>query len=174
MKYWYFVSQRYDCAKAGYSLWGDKLPLRKLLVQCNRTNSAETCTGYIRELDHLCQRRNCNYPDLLLRQFDPFLMHQWLITCGKTLIQVRSTHLLTTAGFPLFLLFILGHLNRHVFPPKVSLEIQCQRGVRLQNENPKCVSEADLAAFLSVNVHAAVTIPKANRDYISWLREVIY
>ena len=73
-----FVSKLYDHAKAGHSVWGDKLLLRKFLSQCSRTNSAETRNGYMRELHHLCQWRDSQYPDLLLRQLDPYVMQQWV------------------------------------------------------------------------------------------------
>ena len=73
-----FVSQLYDHAKAGHSVWGDKLLLRKFIGQCSRTNSAETRNGYARELRHLSQWRDKNYPDLLLRHIDPYLMQQWV------------------------------------------------------------------------------------------------
>ncbi len=73
-----FVSKLYDHAKACHSVWGDKLLLRKFLGQRSRTNSAETRNGYRRELRHLCQWRDSNYPDLLLRQLDPYVMQQWV------------------------------------------------------------------------------------------------
>ena len=73
-----FVSKLYDHAKAGHSFWVDKLLLREFLGECSRTNSAETCNGYVRELRHLCQWFDSNYPDLLLRQLDPYVMQQWV------------------------------------------------------------------------------------------------
>ena len=73
-----FVSRLYDHAKAGHSVWGDKLLLRKFLGQCSRTNSAETRNGYMRELRHFSRWRDSNYPDLLLRQIDPHVMQQWV------------------------------------------------------------------------------------------------
>ena len=69
-----FVSKLYDHARAGHSVWGDKLLLRKFLGQCSRTNSAETRNGYMRELRHFTRWREANYPDLLLRQIDPLLV----------------------------------------------------------------------------------------------------
>ena len=71
-----FVSKLYDHTKAGHSVWGDKLLLRKFLGQCSRTNSAETRSGYMRELRHFTRWRDRNYPDLLLRQIDPHVMQQ--------------------------------------------------------------------------------------------------
>ena len=83
-----FVSRLYDHAKAGHSVWGDKLLLRKFLGQCSRTNSAETRSGYMRELRHFTRWREANYPDLLLRQIDPHVMQQWVMTFGGVLMPV--------------------------------------------------------------------------------------
>lgn len=162
-----FVSKLYDHAKAGHSVWGDKLLLRKFLGQCSRTNSAETRNGYMRELRHLCQWRDSNYPDLLLRQLDPHVMQQWVDevrhcvdvgdikprTYNRRLSAVSAFYRwaseptrCTTTGVP-----------RNPVPPRSLLTVP---------KITKSVSEEDLAGLLSVIARSSIGSPKAQRDYV--------
>ena len=162
-----FVSKLYDHAKAGHSVWGDKLLLRKFLSQCSRTNSAETRNGYMRELRHLCQWRDSHYPDLLLRQLDPYVMQQWVDdvrhcvdvggikprTYNRRLSAVSAFYRwaseptrCTTTGVP-----------RNPVPPRSLLSAP---------KTTKSVSEEDLAGLLSVIARSSVGSLKAQRDYV--------
>ena len=162
-----FVSKLYDHAKAGHSVWGDKLLLRKFLSQCSRTNSAETRNGYMRELRHLCLWRDSNYPDLLLRQLDPYVMQQWVDdvrhcvdvggikprTYNRRLSAVSAFYRwaseptrCTTTGVP-----------RNPVPPRSLLSAP---------KTTKSVSEEDLAGLLSVIARSSVGSLKAQRDYV--------
>ena len=122
-----FVSQLYDHAKAGRSVWGDKLLLRKFIGQCSRTNSAETRNRYARELRNLCQWRDKNYSDLMLRQIDPNLMQQCVDDLRLVLMPVDSNQTATTAGSRRYQHFIAGPLNQRVARQLVFQGIQCQR-----------------------------------------------
>ena len=73
-----YVSRMFDAAQAGAVLWGDRLLLKRFLAQCSRTGSKETQDGYRRELRHFVRWRDANFPDLLLRDFDPALVDDWL------------------------------------------------------------------------------------------------
>ena len=162
-----FVSKLYDHAKAGHSVWSDKLLLRKFLGQCSRTNSAETRNGYMCELRHLCQWRDSNYPDLLLRQLDPYVMQQWVDdvrhcvdvggikprTYNRRLSAVSAFYRwaseptrCTTTGVP-----------RNPVPPRSLLSAP---------KTTKSVSEEDLAGLLSVIARSSVCSLKAQRDYV--------
>ena len=162
-----FVSKLYDHAKAGHSVWGDKLLLRKFLSQCSRTNSAETRNGYMRELRHLCQWRDSQYPDLLLRQLDPYVMQQLVDdvrhcvdvggikprTYNRRLSAVSAFYRwaseptrCTTTGVP-----------RNPVPPRSLLSAP---------KTTKSVSEEDLAGLLSVIARSSVGSLKAQRDYV--------
>ena len=164
-----FVSKLYDHAKAGHSVWGDKLLLRKFLGQCSRTNSDETRNGYMRELRHLCQWRDSNYPDLLLRQLDPYVMQQWVDevrhcvdvgdikprTYNRRLSAVSAFYRwaseptrCTTTGMP-----------RNPVPP---------RSLLTAPKTTKSVSEEDLAGLLLLSVIALSSMGslKAQRDYV--------
>ena len=153
-----FVSKLYDHAKAGHSVWGDKLLLRKFLGQCSRTNSSETRNGYMRELRHFSHWRDSNYPDLLLRQIDPHVMQQWVddlrqrVDAGdlkpnsynRRISAVSAFYRwasdparCTTTGVP-----------RNPVPPRCLMAAQ---------KTTKSVSEEDLAALLSVISRSAVT-----------------
>ena len=162
-----FVSRLYDHAKAGHSVWGDKLLLRKFLGQCSRTNSAETRNGYMRELRHFTRWRDRNYPDLLLRQIDPHVMQQWVddlrqhVDAGdlkpnsynRRISAVSAFYRwaseparCTTTGVP-----------RNPVPPRCLLAAQ---------KTTKSVSEEDLAALLSVIARSFVGNLKARCDYV--------
>ena len=162
-----FVSKLYDHARAGHSVWGDKLLLRKFLGQCSRTNSAETRNGYMRELRHFTRWREANYPDLLLRQIDPHVMQQWVddlrqrVDAGdlkpnsynRRISAVSAFYRwaseparCTTTGVP-----------RNPVPPRCLLAAQ---------KTTKSVSEEDLAALLSVIARSSVGNLKARRDYV--------
>ena len=162
-----FVSQLYDHAKAGHRVWGDKLLLRKFLGQCSRTNSAETRSGYMRELHHLCQWRDSNYPDLLLRQLDPFLMQQWVddlrqrVDAGEIKPRTYNRRVSAVSAFYRWASEPTRCSTTGV--PRNPVPSRC---LLAASKISKSVSEEDLAALLSVIARAAVTSPKAYRDYV--------
>jgi site-specific recombinase XerD len=162
-----FVSKLYDHARAGHSVWGDKLLLRKFLGQCSRTNSAETRNGYMRELRHFTRWREANYPDLLIRQIDPHVMQQWVddlrqrVDAGDLMPNSYNRRIsavsafyrwaseparCTTTGVP-----------RNPVPPRSLLSAP---------KTTKSVSEEDLAGLLSVIARSSVGSLKAQRDYV--------
>ena len=162
-----FVSQLYDHAKAGHSVWGDKLLLRKFISQCSRTNSAETRSGYARELRHLCQWRDKNYPDLLLRQIDPYLMQQWVddlrlrVDAGELQPNSYNRRISAVSAFYRWAAeptrCTTTGVPRNPVPPRCLLQAP---------KTTKAISEEDLAALLSVISRSAVTSLKARRDYV--------
>ena len=162
-----FVSQLYDHAKAGHTVWGDKLLLRKFLGQCSRTNSAETRSGYMRELRHLCKWRDANYPDLLLRQLDPHLMQHWVddlrqcVEAGDIKPRTYNRRLSAVSAFYRWASeptrCASTGVPRNPVPPRCLLAAP---------KTTKSLSEESLAALLAVIARAAVGSPKAMRDYV--------
>lgn len=51
-----------------------RLLLRKFIGYGSCTNSVETRNGFVRELRHPCHWLEKNYPHLLLRQIDPYVL----------------------------------------------------------------------------------------------------
>lgn len=60
-----------DAAAAGHELWGDAELIDRFLQQCSRTGSAETRSGYARELQHLYRWLQQNCPGIPLRLLTP-------------------------------------------------------------------------------------------------------
>ena len=60
-----------DAAAAGYELWCDAELIDRFLQQCSRTGSAETRSGYARELQHLHRWLQQNCPGIPLRLLTP-------------------------------------------------------------------------------------------------------
>jgi site-specific recombinase XerD len=60
-----------DAAAAGHELWGDAELIDRFLQQCSRTGSAETRSGYARELQHLHRWLQQNCPGIPLRLLTP-------------------------------------------------------------------------------------------------------
>ena len=162
-----FVSKLYDHSKAGHSVWGDKLLLRKFLGQCSRTNSAETRNGYMRELRHLCQWRDSNYPDLFLRQLEPHVMQQWVddvrhcVDVGDIKPRTYNRRLSAVSAFYRWLSeptrCTTTGVQRNPVPPRSLLTVP---------KTTKSVSEEDLAGLLSVIARSSIGSPKAQRDYV--------
>ena len=70
------VSQVFDAACNGHSLWGYRLLLRRFHSQCFRTNNQEERNGYMRDLHHLTRLYDKNYPNLLIRELYPPMVQQ--------------------------------------------------------------------------------------------------
>lgn len=60
-----------DAAAAGHELWSDPELIDRFLQQCSRTGSAETRSGYARELQHLHRWLQQNCPGIPLRLLTP-------------------------------------------------------------------------------------------------------
>lgn len=60
-----------DAAAAGHELWSDAELIDRFLQQCSRTGSAETRSGYARELQHLHSWLQQNCPGVPLRLLTP-------------------------------------------------------------------------------------------------------
>ena len=73
-----FVSRMFDAAQAGALVWDDDALIRRFLSACSRTGSAETRSGYAREIRHLCSWLDQFHPGLPLRLLDPALAQDWV------------------------------------------------------------------------------------------------
>ena len=73
-----FVSRLFDSAQAGAHVWSDLLLIKRFLRQCSPTNSAETVSGYRRDLRAFMRWRDRNANDLFLREIDPGLAQNWV------------------------------------------------------------------------------------------------
>lgn len=73
-----FVSRMFDAAVAGADVWSDSELIKRFLVACSRTGSAETKGGYQREIRHLIQWRDYHHSDLPLRLLDPSLAQDFV------------------------------------------------------------------------------------------------
>lgn len=60
-----------DAASAGHEIWSDAELTDRFLQQCSRTGSAETRSGYARELQHLHRWLEANCPGVPLRLLTP-------------------------------------------------------------------------------------------------------
>ncbi|MDC0325860.1 tyrosine-type recombinase/integrase [bacterium] len=162
-----FVSKLYDHARDGHSVWGDKLLLRKFLGQCSRTNSAETRNGYMREMRHLCQWRDSNYPDLLLRQLDPYVMQQWVdevrhcVDVGDIKPRTYNRRLSAVSAF-----YRWASEPTRCTTTGVPRNPVPSRSLLTAPKTTKSVSEEDLAGLLSAIARSSIGSPKAQRDYV--------
>ena len=162
-----FVSKLFDHSKAGHSVWGDKLLLRKFLGQCSRTNSAETRNGYMRELRHLCQWRDSNYPDLLLRQLDPYVMQQWVdevrhcVDVGDIKPRTYNRRLSAVSAFYRWASeptrSAVTGVPRNPMPRRASLHVP---------NLAKPLTEDELGVILATIAQAKASSPIAQRDWV--------
>jgi site-specific recombinase XerD len=73
-----FISRMFDAAQVGSVVWDDEELIRRFLSACSRTGSAETRSGYAREIRHLLSWRDQLHPGLPLRLLDPAIVQDWV------------------------------------------------------------------------------------------------
>jgi len=163
-----FVSRMFDAAEAGAIVWSDAELVRRFLLGCSRTGSAETRAGYQREIRLLIAWRDQFQPDVPLRLLDPAVAQDYvdcqLQQVEAGLIKPRTFNRRIAAVSALF---------RWASEP-------CRAGVSGVPRNPmprrlmlaaaKCtraLTEPDLDAVLGVIAAAARAGSRvANRDYV--------
>lgn len=162
-----FISRMYDAAEAGAQAWSDDDLLRRFLSCCSRTGSAETRSGYARELRHFCSWLDLHHPGMALRQLDPAIAQDYV----DNLLQQVQAGTMAARSFNRRLA-TCSALYRWASEP-------CRSGVsgiprnpfprRAMLAAPKCtraLPEADLDGVLGVIAAAARNGSRtAQRDY---------
>lgn len=163
-----FISRMFDAAEAGATLWSEAELLRRFLSCCSRTGSAETRSGYARELRHLCAWRDQHCPMQELRQLDPTLAQNYvdhqLQLVEASAIKPRTYNRRIAACSALFrwaaepCRSAVSGVPRNPFPRRAMLQAaKCTRAL----------PEADLDAVLGVIAAAARSGSRtAARDYV--------
>jgi site-specific recombinase XerD len=163
-----FISRMFDAAEAGATLWSEAELLRRFLSCCSRTGSAETRSGYARELKHLCGWRDQHCPGQELRQLDPTLAQNYvdhqlqLVEAGA--IKPRTYNRRIAACSALFrwaaepCRSAVSGVPRNPFPLRAMLQAaKCTRAL----------PEADLDAVLGMIAAVARSGSRtAARDYV--------
>ena len=73
-----FVSRMFDAAAAGAAVWSDAELVRRFLAGCSRSGSAETRSGYQREIRHFVEWRDLHHPGVPLRLIDPAIAQDFV------------------------------------------------------------------------------------------------
>jgi integrase len=73
-----FVSRMFDAAAAGAAVWCDVELVRRFLAACSRTGSAETKSGYQREIRRLIEWRDQHHAGVPLRLLDPAIAQDFV------------------------------------------------------------------------------------------------
>ena len=73
-----FISRMFDAVQAGAVVWDDEELIRRFLSACSLTGSAETRSGYAREIRRLLSWLDQFHPGLSLRLLDPAIAQDWV------------------------------------------------------------------------------------------------
>jgi len=162
-----YVSRLFDAAQAGAVLWGDKLLVKRFLEQCSRTGSKETQDGYRRELRHFARWRDANHPHLHLRELDPALVDNWVVSLRA---QVEAGEL-KPRSFNRRLSAVSAFYRWAAEPSRstvtgISGNPVPRRSTMHAPELTKPLSEDQLDVVVAAIAKAAVSSPIARRDWV--------
>lgn len=162
-----FVARLFDAADAGVAIWSDELLIDRFLLQCSRSGSQETVSGYAREIRVFCEWRDRAHPHLALRQLHPAFCQDWVDSLRREV----EAGLMAARTFNRRLAAI-SSMYRYASEPSraaatgVPRNPMPARALMQCSKTTRGISEEDVAAIAAEIKRAAKTDSNAGRDLV--------